>query len=287
MVILGTTLSYGYCRPSTIAMLTIDLGKRKAFGSFLGACWHQHPQAIRALPGRLENCSIDICNPIPSWELTYHPKKGCRIYMTFFLNHEIPTRRSLPVHTAYWCSFFCDSWMRFHASGFLYSLLCTIAVCCLGLCFNQIGSCKLIHPSEAIASTMLCPWNLKSPCVTPILHKSTGSLRKISWFSPLLSWGNDCNDAVTSLRRKSWISLGWSVKGSNPLRIPLDPSTVPKVQSVRVLQSKVRSSTVINESMNHDWGIKGFLKIYSMFVTKMCGNSKTSWRQTSLICPPK
>ena len=110
MVILGTTLStdiYGYCRPSTIAMLTIDLGKRKAFGSFLGAFWHQHPQAVRALPEGLENCSIDICNPIPSWELTYHPKKGCRIYMTFFfLNHEIPTRRSLPVHTAYWCSFF-------------------------------------------------------------------------------------------------------------------------------------------------------------------------------------
>jgi len=252
MVILGTTLStdiYGYCRPSTIAMLTIDLGKRKAFGSFLGAFWHQHPQAVRALPEGLENCSIDICNPIPSWELTYHPKKGCRIYMTFFfwtMRSPLEDLYLFILHTG--VVFFCDSWMRFHASGFLYSLLCTIAVCCLGVFFNQIGSCKLIHPSEATASTMLCPWNLKSPCVPPFLHKSTGSLCKISWFSPLLSWGNDCNDAVTSLRRKSWISLGWSVKGSNPLRISLNPSTVPKVQSGRVLQSKVRSSTATKES---------------------------------------
>ena len=137
MVILGTTLStdiYGYCRPSTIAMLTIDLGKRKAFGSFLGAFWHQHPQAVRALPEGLENCSIDICNPLPSWELTYHPKKGCRIYMTFFfwtMRSPLEDLYLFILHTG--VVFFCDSWMRFHASGFLYSLLCTIAVCCLGV----------------------------------------------------------------------------------------------------------------------------------------------------------
>ena len=130
----------------------------EAFGSFLGACWHQHPQAVRALPGELENCSIDICNPIPSWELTYiTPKRDAEFTWHFFwtMRSRLEDLYLCILHTG--VVFFCDSWMRFHASGFLYSLLCTIAVCCLGVFLNQIGSCKLIHPSEAIASTMLLP----------------------------------------------------------------------------------------------------------------------------------
>ena len=207
-------------------MLTIDLG---SFWIVFGACWYQHPRAVRALPG-MQNFN-DI----------------------FFLNHEIPTRRSLLVHTAYWRSFFCDSWMGFHASGFLYSLLCTIAVCCLGVFFCQIGSCKLIHPSKAIASSMLCRWNLKSPCVPPILHKSKGNPGKIQCFHHCFP------EAMTAMMQ---LPLCGGKAESRSGEVWKD-QTLWRFHWIHLLFQRCRAAgfynqefAVVLQSKNHDWDLE-------------------------------